>query len=552
MLETLRIKNYALIDEIEIDFRPGFTVLTGETGAGKSIITGALNLALGARASSDSVREGARQAEVEAVFRPGAPSQRLQALLTEHGVELEDGELIVGRRVSVDGRSRAYVNGALAPASTLAALGEELVDMHGQHEHQSLLKPDRQLDLLDSYGGLWERRQTVTDLVRDLRRTRKALDDIEKDDREQARRVEFLRFEVNEIAEAGLESGEEERLKAWRHRMNHAEAIVAAANKAYALLYEDDGATTDTVGQAQRLLEDVAEADETCRAVSAQLAAVQTTIGEAAAGLRDLAGGVEFDAAELETVNARLALIGNLKRKYGDTIDAILGYQEEAAEEIAAYENRDERLAALREEAEALAHKAEAAAARLTKARKQAAKRLNGEITGHLRELGMEKAVFEVQFESASLGLAGADKADFALAANVGERLKPLRQVASGGEISRIMLAIKTVFAESDAIPTLIFDEIDAGVGGAVATKVAAKLAALAQTHQTICITHIAQIAAAATGHYHVAKASRKGRTLTRVARVEDEARAEEVARLLDGSLSELSLKHARALLEAS
>lgn len=551
MLEVLRIQNYALIDEIELEFAPGFNVLTGETGAGKSIIVGALNLILGARASSGAVREGAKRAEAEAVFRVPEPSPRLQRILEERELELDDEALVLARRVSSDGRSRAYACGGLVPASVLAEIGDELVDLHGQHEHQSLLQVDRQLELLDIYAGTETAAAEVARGVGELHQLDRRIAEFEASGREQARRLEFLRYEVNEIDDAALELGEEERLQARRNRVANAERIHAAAAAAYTALYEDEGTSaSDAIGRAVRELEAVAEVDPEIQQAVHQLNDIRASLDETAQDVRRLSESIEFDPQELDELNQRWDLIRGLKRKYGDTIDAILAYRDEAAATISRFENRDAELEALHaKRAETHARLMKQAGA-LSKARRQAARKLNKAVTQTLQDLGMAGARFETVLEQSDLTAKGLDKAEFKLAANKGERLKALRQVASGGEISRIMLALKAVFAHADRIPTLIFDEIDAGVGGAVANRVAAKLVQLAESHQTICITHLPQIAAAASRHYHVAKTTRKDRTLTDVSRVEAEERVREIARLLDGSLSGVSLEHARALLE--
>lgn len=551
MLQTLRIRNYALIDDVEVEFREGLNVLTGETGAGKSIVVGALNLVLGARASGEAVRGGALQAQVEAVFRVEKPTRRLARLLREHAIELEGNELLVSRVVSAEGRSRAYAGGNLAPVSVLAAIGDELVDLHGQHEHQSLLKPDRQLDLIDAYGGCAEAARGVAERVAALRNVEREMTGLEADDRDRARRVDFLKFEVDEIDKARLVPGEEDELRARRNLIANAEKIFSLASEAHRLLYEgsDGNSALDLLGRAAKLTEELAGVDERFKGVSAQLGPAIAEIESVADELRGYSTELEFDPGELDALNTRLSLIRDLKRKYGDAIEDILAYRERAVEEIRGYENRDERLAELRARRDALEQNARNAAADLSRARKAAAKRLDKKVTAALQELGMKGARFETAFEEVELCSDGVDRVEFLLSANVGEGLKPLRQVASGGEVSRIMLALKTALAAADRIPTLIFDEIDAGVGGAVANRVAEKLVALSASHQVICITHLPQIAAAAGAHFHVAKETRNNKTLTHVRLVEAESRVEEVARLLDGSVSKVSIAHARELL---
>lgn len=550
MLETLRIKNYALIDEVEVDFRPGFNALTGETGAGKSILVGALNLVLGARASGDVLRSEAKRASIDAVFRLNTPSRRLQQLLDDHAIELEEGALLLSRTLSADGRSRAYAGGKLAPLSLLAALGDELVDLHGQHEHQSLLKPERQLDLLDAFAHTEAAAEHLAEGVAALRETEADIARLESGGRERARQIEFLRFEVNEIGAAGLTPDEEEELEGRINLISNAERIYTLARHAYGVLYEnEEGSAIDAMDGASKALDDLAEIDGRFAALGQQLAEVRGSTEAVAAELRSYAGRIEYDPQELEELNQRRALLANLKRKYGRTIEEILAYRDKAAAELAAYDQRDERLEQLRSRHAALLPEVKKEARQLSKDRRTAARRLDKEVAAALQELGMKGARFTTHFEATGLGSRGVDHIQFLLAANEGEKLKPLRQVASGGEVSRIMLALKAVFAEADKIPALIFDEIDAGVGGAVAHKVADKFRVLAQSHQIICVTHIPQIAAAAQAHFRVSKRRSRGRSITEVAAVDGEERIREMARLLDGSVSQVSLTHARDLL---
>ena len=550
MLETLRIQNYALIDRLEVEFRPGFGVLTGETGAGKSIIVGALGLVLGARASADMVRDGEAAARVEAVFRIDKPSTRLRALLRDHDVELEEGALLLSRSINADGRGKAYAGDRIVPVSLLAALGDELVDLHGQHEHQSLLRPECQMDLLDAFADAGEMTERVAAAVTRLSAIDRDIAALETDDRERARRAEFLRFEVDEIDAAGLQPGEEDELRARQRRITHAETLFTLANQVYNGLYENEsGAAIDSIDAALKDLGELSEIDGEFGALARQLAEAREAVDSVASEIRQHTSRMEFDAGELDEINRRLAMVGALKRKYGPDVDSILAYRERAAAELTGYENRDERLESLRRERANLLSEAMEAARKLSTARRAAGLKLDKLVIAALRDLDMKGAHFETRIEETDLGARGIDRVEFMLSANAGERPRPLRTVASGGEISRIMLALKSVFAGADRIPTLVFDEIDAGVGGVVARRVAAKMAALARSHQVICITHLAQIAAAAETHYTVSKHDVRGHAVTGMDRVGGEEREREVARLLDGSISEISLGHARALL---
>lgn len=551
MLEVLRIQNYALIDDVEIEFGDGFNVLTGETGAGKSIIVGALNLVLGGRASAETVRQGAAQAKVDAVFRLAKRSRRLDGLLKQNDIVPEQDELILSRVVTAEGRSRAYACGSLVPVGILAKIGDELVDIHGQHEHQSLLKTDRQLDLLDNYAGTEDIVREVEMQVGRLRELEKSISDLESEDRERARRADFLRFEVREIDAALLKPGEEEELRTRRNLITNAERVFTLASQARTMLYEgEDVSAISALDAAIGDLHSLAEIDESFRAIADRLTEIRLGVEEAAGDLRARAEGLEFDPEELEILNARLSLIGNLKRKFGASVDAVLEYRDQAAAEIDLYESRDQHLARMRSERKEVLGKAEAIAKSLSEKRAKAAQKLNKLVTAALQHLGMKGGSFETLLEPAPLSSSGMDRVEFLLSANPGEKPKPLRNVASGGEISRIMLALKSVFAQADRIPILIFDEIDAGVGGHIARQVAEKIKELAASHQVMCITHIAQIATVAQHHITVAKLTEKGRTTTIVSNVKGKERVAELARLLDGSVSDLSVRHAEALLK--
>lgn len=550
MLETLHIRDYALIEDLEVEFRTGFNVLTGETGAGKSILVGALGLALGARASGDTIRAGAQKASVEVVFRLERVPASLAALLEELDIPLEDHQLILSRTLAPDGRGRALANGRIIPVVSLAAIGDELVDLHGQHEHQSLLRPECQMRLLDAYAGAEPLAAEVAALVSDIHRTAAEIQRLETDDRDRARQADFMRFELSEIDAAGLSEGEEERLRERLHLITHAETIHRLASSAYAALYEaEDLSAVDGINSALKDLEELERIDPGFKEMTKQVGEARLAVEIVASELRRFTSRMEFDPEEINTLNERLSVISNLKRKYGTDIAAILEYRNRTAAALSEYENRDARLETLRAERERLLAKAGDKAAALSTSRQSAAVKMDKQAVEVLRALDMPHARFETRLEPVELGSHGIDKVTFLLSANAGEALKPLRQVASGGEISRIMLALKAVFAGQDTVPTLVFDEIDAGIGGATARRVAEKLADLSDRHQVICITHLAQIAAPARAHFVVVKQQEKNATTTGVSEILGREREKEIARLLDGTVSEASLKHAKALL---
>jgi DNA repair protein RecN (Recombination protein N) len=401
MLELFQIRDYALIDALDIEFRPGFNAITGETGAGKSILVGALGLALGARASSDTVRSGAERASVEASFHIQDMSPRLKELLTEADVLLEDNTLILSRTVSSDGRSRAQVNGKLVTITVLAAIGDELVDLHGQHEHQSLLRTECQLMLLDAFAGVTDEATEVAKCMTRLNKLKRDIEALESDDRDRTRQADFLRYEIGEIDNAGLVPGEEEELRSRLHLINHAENIYTLSNTAYGALYESETtAAIDAIDAALNALDDLVEIDEQFNALRIQVAEGRACIENAADDLRAYTSRMEFDPAELDTVNTRLSLIGDLKRKYGTNIEAILAYRDKAAATLAGFDNRDETLAALKNEQTALFDDTQKKAEALSKKRKKAAKDMDVQVMEALQSLDMRGAQFHTQIET--------------------------------------------------------------------------------------------------------------------------------------------------------
>lgn len=553
MLETLHIHDYAIIEDLHIEFRPGFNVLTGETGAGKSIVVGALGLALGARASGDAIRSGAQKASVEVVVHLDPVPPELMLLLEELDIPLEDNRLILSRTIAADGRNRALANGRVIPVATLASIGDELVDLHGQHEHQSLLRPECQMRLLDAYAGAEETRSEVAEAVAKWRRLEADIARLETDDRDRARQADFLRHELDEIDKAALVSGEEEELRERLHLITNAETIHRLASCAYAALYEsEEKSAVDALAEALKNLEELERIDLSFKEQATQAGELRASVEVLASELRGFTSRMEFDPEEIDTLNARLSLISSLKRKYGADIDAILEYRDKAAVSLADYENRDARLESLRAERERILAFATEKAAVLSAARREAAAHMDRKALEALQSLDMPKACFETVLEPVKLGGHGMDKITFMLSANAGEPMKPLRQVASGGEISRVMLALKTVFAAQDTVPTLVFDEIDAGIGGATARRVAETLAGLSDRRQVLCITHLAQIAAMAAAHFVVLKQEDRNITVTNVNEISGSEREKEIARLLDGSVSGASLEHAKVLLAES
>ncbi|MDO9391971.1 MAG: DNA repair protein RecN [bacterium] len=566
MLTKLTVKDYALIESLEVDFAPGLNILTGETGAGKSILIGALGLALGERADLDSVRTGAKAAVVEAEFsvksyRPVA--ELLKELETEPSVD----PLIVRREVNAAGKSRAFVNDSPVNLAGLKRLGDVLLDMHGQHQHQSLLYEERHLDYLDAFGHLEPLRGQVSQLFSDYHKTKKQLDELVHKEQLTREKIDLYQFQLKEITDAGLQAGQEEELEKEKFILENTEKLFASANQAYELLYDGEGSIIERLGTLENLFTDLSSIDERQNesrdAVQGSLAQLEET----ARSLRQYRDKLQFDPERLEVIRDRLDLIKTLKKKYGQkqgTIEAVLEHAQRVKLELESVEHGEEIIAKLRAEMENERQELEKQALSLSSKRTEAAKKLSKEVIGQLKDLGMEKAVFktevaqtpdtdglvEVKKQRQKTESWGIDQVRFLISPNPGEDPKPLAKIASGGEISRVMLAIKTILAEADAVPVLVFDEIDAGIGGRVAEAVGHKLKEIGNKRQVLCITHLPQIAALGDSHYVVSKQENKGRTITNVQQLDQKQRVDELARMLGGSkITETTIKHAREMI---
>ena len=549
MLHALHIENLAIIDRLEVHFEAGLNALTGETGAGKSILVDALNLALGERADPTLIRAGADKLRVNAVFElPDDPE--LRALLDELGVEPEEGLLYLSREVQAGGRSVARINGQPVPLSTVQAIGERLVDLHGQHEHQSLLNPSRHLEFLDRWLGepaLSLRAQT-REAVLALRQAERELQELTERAREREQRLDLYRFQLEEIRAANLQVGEDALLETEARRLTHAEKLIALAGGAYDALMQENGAY-DLAAYARRSLSEIARIDPSVAEWGDMLEGALAQMEEVAHNLRAYAEQIEYDPARLEEVIARLELIKRLKRKYGDTIEAVLQYAEEAESNLHALETQTERREALEAQVAELQSRAANLCEQLSALRKAGAQRFAQAVQAILRELAMERAEFRVEVRPKPMDTRGADSIEFLFSANPGEPPRPLSKIASGGEMSRVMLALKTALADAAPVPTLVFDEIDAGLGGRTAHAVGEKLAELAQHCQILCITHLPQIASRATHHLAIEKHSDGDATRVQIRALEGEARIQEIARMLTGEPTEIALQHAQELL---
>ncbi len=555
MLRTLSVRNFAIIDRLDLEFGPGFNVLTGETGAGKSIIMDALNLLLGGRAGAEMVRGGAERATLDAVFDVGG-SPELQTLVAELGFDLEDDQLFLSREVAANGKSSCRLGGRPASVSQLKAVGEWLVDLHGQHEHQSLLAVSRHLDMLDDWGGkaVQSLRSEVTAAFQKVQSLRREKDELEKDARERAHLLDLYQFQVKEIKDAQLKPGEDEELQTEHNRVANAQKLAEAAQAAATTLTgEDGGGALESLATAVRALEDAASLDATLTPMLETLRSAAYELTEAERDLVRYQDEIEFDPERLEQIEERLETLRTLKRKYGDSIEEILGYGAETAEKVETLANSEERGAKLEAEIGKADKKLRELCARLTTARAKAAKEFQSITLSELRELAMDKARFEVHTEQGEPTAKGTDRVEFLIATNPGEPLRPLVKVASGGEISRVMLAVKAALARQEALPTMVFDEIDVGVGGRTSSVIADKMATLAKSAQILCITHLAQIASRGQHHYYIEKQVRGDRTIVTVTPLTPNERVSEIARMIGGAnVSETVLQHAREMLSLS
>jgi DNA repair protein RecN (Recombination protein N) len=558
MLRELTIRNVAVIDELTVSFVPGLNVLTGETGAGKSILIDALQLVLGARGSEELLRSGADEAAVEAAFDVG-PGSRAVELVEAEGIAAEPGEFLVLRRhLFRDGRSKAYANGRLTSAATLRALAECLVDIHGQQPAQPLLDPRRHRELLDAYAGAVEDVRAYRDRYARWQAQRREREALLQADRERAQRQDLLEFQRREIEGARLTAGEEEALAAEHGVLSNHERLFAAVEQAYSALEESDDAVLERLAAAATRIREAAAIDQRLREVLEALETGSVHLREAARGLRDYRGRIEFDPQRLDAIEARLHEIGKLTRKYGGSVAEILEHLARVKKDLEALEQSEARLAEMDQALTEIQREMAGRAERLSQVRRRAARKLRDAILAEIQELGMVRATFEVRVApaapgDAALGPHGIDEVEFLISPNPGEALKPLHKIASGGELSRVMLAIRVILAAADQTATLIFDEVDAGIGGGMAETVGRKLVAASRQHQVLCVTHLPQIASFADHHVVVSKRALRDRTETTVQALGGADRVQEIARMLGGpSRSATPLQHANELLEAA
>jgi DNA repair protein RecN (Recombination protein N) len=574
MLKTLLIKNYALIEEIEIEFESGLNIITGETGAGKSILIDALSLVLGDRASSDVIRKGADKAVVEAVFGI-AGNKRVSSFVESQDVDLSS-DLILRRELSAKGHNRCFVNDTPVPLSVLQAVGDLLVDLHGQHDHQSLLRTDTHIDLLDDFGGLAGLKEEYGASFERLTTLFSFLEELQAKERQLRERKDLYEFQIQEIDALAPQIGEEDALERELKILENSEKLFEATSNLHKMLYEGEQAVYDQLVLARNQLEDLTRIDSSFEEIKSECASAVAIVSEVSKFVQSYNSKVEFNPERLEQIRDRLGKLALLKKKYGGSVDAVIEHRDKIGQEFELAENFEGEIKKLTEKIEEERKECSAAAQRLSAKRREHVGKINNSVAAELAKLGIANARFDVKVENNPMEKAhassqsqrayvklgrdffhatpkGIDTVEFYISTNLGEDLKPLVKVASGGEISRIMLALKSILAKSERLPLLIFDEIDVGVSGRIALSVGKSLRSLSQFHQVVAITHLPQIAGLADTHFVVEKVEREKRTSTRLRKLDLEERVREVAKLMSGTqVTEAGLKGARELMGLS
>lgn len=550
MLTTLRIRNLALVAELSLDFASGLTVLTGETGAGKSVILGALNLVLGQRADRGAIRAGADQCIVEAAFDVTKLRPPLAEFLDENGLEpCADGQLVLKRSFTSAGANRQFVNGSPTTLAALSSLGAWLVDLHGPHEHQSLLQPHRQLAIVDAFGNLGSVRQAIAELVRQRNAADAELAALVIDERTYAQQLDLTRHQVHEITAARVQAGEDATVIAEHHRAHHAARLLELSQGALESLSEGEDAATNRLAAVGRAVLELVRLDPTSQDLADGLDQASQLLRDLQHGLVAYGERIEVDPQRLAELEQRLDLLQSLKRKYGPTLEDVLVFGADAREKLASLEGRSIELERIKARRERLDLELQNAARKLSQARQALLPRLVKAVKQELSALGFRQSEFSValHFDTTAIGASGGDTLEFQFAPNPGEPARPLRAIASSGELARVMLALKTVLAAEDEVPVLVFDEVDANIGGETAHAVGEKMRQIARQHQVLCITHLAPVAAQGDAHFVVTKDIAAGRTESQVKQLSAAGRVEELARMLGGGPA--ARRHAEELL---
>lgn len=565
MLEYLRVRNFALIEDIKVNFTKGFNVLTGETGAGKSIIIGAIGAILGERVDSDSIRKGEQKAIIEATFDI-KNNQEAQKILGESGIDFEpDESIIIRREISSEGKNKNYINATPVPLAKLKELGNTLVDIHGQHEHQSLLKINTHIEFLDRFGNLEKERKEFSEVFKRYESLKNKLEKLMMDEQEKNRMIDLLKFSINEIESANLKKGEDMELEKEYLVLSNQEKIFDAIERSYNFLYQKDESVYTQIQQTINALAEVEKFDPEIVNIKQSLEENYYQLEDIITNLREYKLKFDFSPQRLDEIIQRMDVINRLKKKYGNTIEDILAYKEKCIQDLSAIEQSEEEIERTRREIKQIEEKLAKLATNLSGRRRVVAKLLEDKVEVQLAQLDMAKTVFKVNiiYQEDQNGIVeiegkryrvtekGMDNIEFLIAPNVGEEPKPLRKIASGGEMARIMLALKTILGEVDKIETMIFDEIDVGIGGKTSDKVGQMLKSLGKNQQVISITHQPQIARYADVHFVVTKSVEADRTITRIKEVKDEERIQELARMLGGEkITRTTIQHARELLQ--
>lgn len=551
MLNQLSVRNVAVIDKLDINLHDGVSVLTGETGAGKSIIIDSINMILGDRANKELVRYGTDKAVVQAVF--DAPKSVIN-ILEENDIYVEDETVIITRQVTKEGKSVARINGMVVTLNILREISDRLINIHGQHDNQALLTPIRHITFLDAYADNEEYINRYKDILSKKREIEKKISSLEMDEQEKMQRIDLLEYQVKEIKKASLEKDEEDDLREQRDIYTNAEQITKSVNEAYMNLYEGDEIQSayDGISIAVNEISQISDLNPQLKSIYDTLNEIMYSLEDTAHEIKEFGETVEFDEQALNEIEERLDLISRLKRKYGNSIEEILEYLKKAESELNDIKLSDERTNELKEELKNITKELKEKGNVLTQRRENAAKVLEENIEKSLHELNMEKSKFKVNIENnGTFYDNGMDKVEFLISTNPGEPLKPLVKIASGGELSRVMLAIKSILADSDGVDTMIFDEIDTGVSGKAAMSIAKKLAVIAKNKQVICITHLPQLTAMADNHYLIQKNTDGELASTTLKELDEEGRELELARIIDGGeVTELALSHAKQMLE--
>lgn len=558
MLTDLRIKNLALVDDLSIELGSGYNAVTGETGAGKSVIIGALGLVLGERADRTLLRDGSEQCSVEAIIDITGMSKDFHDFLESCGLEpCESNQLLLKRVFSASGTNRQFINGSPTTLNLLASVGEWLVDIHGPHDHQSLLKASRQLEILDAYGGLENQRKEFALNVDQLIALERNKAELVIDEDAYKRELDLLKFQVNEIESAQLSEDDEEGLEQSFKRATNSARLAELVGEVKSLVNDSEPSSYDLMLGAGRLINEMVNIDDGAEELLNQQSQISEQINELSGAIEDYCDRLNLDPNQIRNVEERYNLVQSIKRKYGDTLKDVIAFSDKALARLEKLESRDEELASINAQIDLVRNKIQEQGRRLSDARKEVAPKLVGEAEKQLNDLGFLQSRFDLEIvdpnelgqESTTISRTGFDQIEFLFAPNPGEPFKPLKSIASSGEMARVMLALKTVLSSQDSIPILVFDEVDANVGGETAAVVGQKMNQIGKKRQVLCISHLAPVAAAGNSHYLVEKEVENGRTLTRVRLLEAKARIDEITRMLGGS-GDAARQHAEELLK--